>query len=294
MQTRKTLLLHNPTAGAQRPSADKLMDAVAQAGFEPVYFSTKDDQHKTALQKSWDLVIVAGGDGTVGRLARGLKDRSIPVAILPTGTANNIARSLGIVDDPETLLAGIAHAPIKLLDIGVAKGPWGKEIFLEAVGLGPVAEAISQSGPKPPKQIRISAGRDDLQDFLKEAEPQQLEISIDGKVLTGEFLLLEILNLCFTGPALQMAFAAESDDGLLDVIFLFESERDKMLAWLAGHPEHMPPPVTVRKGRVIELKWYASCLRIDSEVYFPPKKAAEVKITLQKQALRVVVPAIGP
>jgi hypothetical protein len=53
-----------------------------------------------------------------------------------------------------------------------------------------------------------------------------------------------------------------------------------MLAWLAG----------LRKGRVIRLNWHEGCLRIDSEVYFPPKKPAEVKITLEKQSLRVVTP----
>ena len=137
------------------------------------YCSTKDKHHKKALQKSWDFVIVAGGDGTVGRLVRGLKDRSIPIAILPTGTANNIARSLGIVGDPQEILAGIAQAAVKSLDVGVAKGPWGKEIFLEAVGLGPMAEAISHSGPKPPKPIRISSGREDLRDFIKEAEAER-------------------------------------------------------------------------------------------------------------------------
>jgi diacylglycerol kinase (ATP) len=290
MRSGKTLLLHNPTAGAKHPSAEELISAVTQAGFNPTYVSTKDKRYKNAVQKSWDLVIAAGGDGTVGRLARGLEDRSIPIAILPTGTANNIARSLGIVGDPKDILAGITQAPIKSLDVGVAKGPWGKEIFLEAVGLGSIAEAISHSGPKPPKPIRISSGREDLQNFIKEAEAERLEISIDGEVLTGEFLLVEILNLNFTGPALPIAFSAAPDDRLLDIVFLFERERSKMLAWLAGHPEHMPPPVTVRRGRVVRLDWHEGYLRIDSDVYFPPKKAAAVEVTLQKKSLQVVVP----
>jgi diacylglycerol kinase (ATP) len=168
----KALLLHNPTAGAKHPRADELMAYATQAGIHPTYISTKDKRYKAALRKSWDLVIVAGGDGTVGRLVRELKDRSIPITILPVGTANNIARSLGIVGEPKTLLSQLSDAPIKSLDVGLAKGPWGKSIFLEGVGLGPIAEAISHSGPKPPKAIRIDSGREALQEFVKEAEAE--------------------------------------------------------------------------------------------------------------------------
>jgi len=286
----KTLLLHNPTSGAKHPSADELMKAATQAGIHPTYISTKDKRYKAALRKSWDLVIIAGGDGTVGRAVRELKDRSISLTILPVGTANNIARSMGIVGEPKRLLSQLSTAPIKSLDVGMAKGPWGKSIFLEAVGLGTIAEAISHSGPKPPKAIRISSGREALQEFVKEAEAERLEISVDGEVFAGEFLLVEILNLNFTGPALPLAFSAAPDDQLLDVAFLFERERAKMLAWLDAHPEHMPPPITVRRGQKVRLDWEYGYLRIDSEVYLPPTKPRPVEVTLQKKSLRVLVP----
>jgi diacylglycerol kinase (ATP) len=149
----RILLLHNPAAGAKHPTADELLMAATRIGIHPSYFSTKDKRHNAALRKGWDLVIVAGGDGTVARAARQLKDRTIPVAILPVGTANNIACSLGIVGEPTVLLSQLPFAPIKSLNVGLAKGPWGKRIFLQAVGLGPIAEAISQSGTKPPVPI---------------------------------------------------------------------------------------------------------------------------------------------
>jgi hypothetical protein len=98
--------------------------------FHKKYCSFPSTENLTTLlganRSQFCKTVVVGRDGTVGRLVRGLKDRSIPIAILPTGTANNIARSLGIVGDPKDILAGIARAPIKSLDVGVAKGPWGK------------------------------------------------------------------------------------------------------------------------------------------------------------------------
>jgi diacylglycerol kinase (ATP) len=288
--TPRTLLLHNPTAGAGHPSKDDLVKAVRKFGFDPIYHSAKDKSYIAALRESWDLVIVAGGDGTVARAARGLKNRNIPIAILPIGTANNIARSVGIVGELEVLLPRLSTAESRCLDVGVAKGPWGKRIFLEAIGLGPIAEAISHSGPKPPKAIRIDSGRDSLQDFVREAEAERWEITVDDEVLVGEFLLVEILNTSFSGPSLPIAFSAAPDDHQLDVVFLFESERGKMLGWLAERPEATPPPVTVRTGRRVRLKWKRGYLRVDSEVYLPPKKTSRVEIKLQKKSLRVLVP----
>ena len=71
----RTLLLHNPTAGASHPSAHDLMRQLKAAGLSPTYQSAKAKDYKDVLNKKWDLVIVAGGDGTVARVARALRDR---------------------------------------------------------------------------------------------------------------------------------------------------------------------------------------------------------------------------
>ena len=83
---KKVLLLHNPTAGAAHPNAKELLKGIHKAiGVKPTYFSTKNADWKDALSKRWDVVILAGGDGTVGRGVRWLRDRKI--AILPLGIA---------------------------------------------------------------------------------------------------------------------------------------------------------------------------------------------------------------
>ena len=89
--------------------------------------------------------------------------------------------------------------------------------------------------------------------MLREAEPERFKIKIDGEVFAGDFLFVEILNLSHTGPALPISFTAEPGDGLLDVVFLFESDRKRMLAWLSN-PEDMPPPVTTRRGGRIKIE----------------------------------------
>lgn len=286
----RTLLLHNPAAGAEHPSAEELMDLLTDAGFSPKYQSSKND-YKNTLRKDWDLVIVAGGDGTVARAARALRARDTLLAILPVGTANNIARTLGVSGDTKTLISGLRRAKPRRLDIGLARGPWGERRFLEAVGFGTIAKAMAHSdgGPKPPVELRIHWGREDLQQFLEEATAELFEITIDREVFTGEFLLLEILNLGRTGPALPISSTAAHDDGHFDIVFLFKKDKAPMLSWLEN-PEGEPPPVTVRRGRDIRLNWEHSHARIDDRVYHPPESASQVEITLDECGLRVLVP----
>jgi len=286
----KTLLIHNPKAGSKLPSADELTRDAKAAQLDPIYQDIKGRGFKAALAKKWDLVIVAGGDGTVTKVARELKNRKTPLAILPSGTANNIASSLGVSGKPKEILGALHKAQARLLDIGVAKGPWGKRYFLEAVGIGPIAEAVSQSGPRPPKPIRVEVGRDQLRSVVHDAEAEHFEIGVDGQAFVGEFLFIEILNLSLTGPALPLAFSAAPDDQTLDVVFLYAKERSAMEAWLTQHPEGTPPPLTVIRGRKINFKWQQGHLRIDSRVYLPPKKPASIKIRLSKNSLKVLVP----
>jgi diacylglycerol kinase family enzyme len=61
--------------------------------------------------------------------------RDVPVAVLPTGTANNIARSLGLLKRPfEELVDGWREARRVRLDVGIASGPWGQRYFVEGLG----------------------------------------------------------------------------------------------------------------------------------------------------------------
>ena len=155
----RALLVHNPTAGSGRPTGDELLEARDKAGFSTTYCSTKNGDLEEALAQPADMVIVAGGDGTVAKVARALEDRKTLVAILPFGTANNIAHCLGIAGKPRELIAALRGAPVKRLDIGLAVGPWGTRHFVESVGWGALAKAVDREDPKLGKGERIERGR---------------------------------------------------------------------------------------------------------------------------------------
>src|SRR5262249_45614178 len=93
----KVTVIHNPEAGDDKqPSGEQILRVIRKAGKKPRYFSSKAKKWKKALKKPCDMVVVGGGDGTVGRIARRLIKSRIPIAVLPMGTANNIANTIGV------------------------------------------------------------------------------------------------------------------------------------------------------------------------------------------------------
>src|SRR5256885_14372140 len=96
----RIILMHNPTAGRGKHDKRELMAALAKAGHHAIYQSTKKSDYPKALKKPTDLVLAAGGDGTIGKVAPRILDSGIPLSVVPLGTANNIARSLGVHPPP--------------------------------------------------------------------------------------------------------------------------------------------------------------------------------------------------
>ena len=135
-------LIHNPKAGDARHGKDQLMAALAEAGHHATYQSTKDPGLKKALKQPADLVLAAGGDGTIGKVAFRLIDSGIPLSVLPLGTANNLARALGFVASPEEIIARLEGGKKEVFDVGLATGPWGERHFFEGVGGGLLADYV--------------------------------------------------------------------------------------------------------------------------------------------------------
>jgi diacylglycerol kinase family enzyme len=257
--------------------------------------SVKSDELATVLKKSADLVIAAGGDGTIGKVLVNLPDRKVPVALLPLGTANNAARSLGIAGTPQELVETWRIDNTHPLDIGAVKGPWGKTLFLEAFGVGVVPDMLrlAAKGKKPEGAENLRKGRELLQKALKAAVPIDVDISVDGKTLRGDFLGVEVLNIPFTGPALPLGSKADVADGKLDVI-CFESDRRKeLIAWLDA-PLDGAPPVVCRKAEKVQLTWGEATNRIDDEFYENKDRKQIAEIVCEKDQVQILVPVKHP
>ena len=287
----RALLFHNPEAGEADHSRKSLMALLGKAGFSTTYCSTRGSDFPKMLHEEADLFVAAGGDGTVGKVLRGMPDRNIPVAILPLGTANNIARSLGLTGSSKELIAGLAKARRQRFDIGLACGPWGRRFFVEAVGLGPLTEAMSRiDAVDIERSDGVKIGRDRFRKILSEAGPLQLTVSVDGRTLKKDMLLIEILNIPIAGPGLVLAPEVCVGDGLFDIVYIEPERRADMLAWLGASQPTAPPPVSRQQGRKVNLTCEGTPLRIDDYCPTISKQSAKVTVEVDSKAATVLVP----
>jgi diacylglycerol kinase family enzyme len=285
----KTVLFHNPGAGGGLTRKD-LVAAFKLAGLSTIYCSIKNGEVADALREPADFYAVAGGDGTVASVVRQMPDRDIPVAIFPLGSANNIARSVGIAGTPHELLESWRPDRWRRLDIGLACGPWGCLKFLEAVGLGGVAEAILKADveiKKGPDSLR--QGRAALRKVLKKASSLDADILIDGKALPDRIMAMELTNIAYGGPGLPFAPKADPGDGKLEVVCLKAARRKQILAWIEA-PDAKRVPVAVLRGSKISFPWKDVALRIDDEVYEAPDEPQMVTVEMHGESARIMVP----
>jgi diacylglycerol kinase (ATP) len=285
----RCLLLHNPSSGDGAPKAEELTNALVRAGYE-TWYCRKGDKAEFArrLAEEPDLVAVAGGDGTVGSLLGYLPSVRMPVLILPSGTSNNIAQSLGLGLDPIAIIEGLDEADEGRLDVGVAAGPWGQRLFLESVGIGLFAETMSLRVDGNTRDERIGEAREAIAKLLPEAKARKAELDVDGEAIEEAVLLAEVTNIRRAGPALVIAADADPGDGQLDVVWVPSDHREAMIHWLRH--QDGPAPVLVRRGRLVKVR-SRHPVRIDDSPM--GKVKGELAATIGSAALRVLVPRIA-
>jgi diacylglycerol kinase family enzyme len=274
----RVTLIHNPGAGKRGLTGRELEALLTQCGHHVSYHSAKEDGWKKALKNDADLVVVAGGDGTVGRVTRRMAGRAIPMALLPSGTANNIARTLGQIERPfEELARGWERARRVRLDICVAKGPWGERNFVEGLGIGLFAGLLADSEVSQP-----AAGRKPVEDALERlkrkaraCEAMEVSARLDGEDVSGRYLLLEALNLRYVGPNLHLAPDSQPGDGEFDVVLVTDDQRSRLVHYLEQWQDNRERLAVLpsRKGRRLEIEWTGCELHIDDKLQ--PKKSAK-------------------
>ena len=135
---RRAALIHNEKAGDKRHNRAVLIELLERAGYSVDYFPAKESDVNEVLGHPAEIVVSAGGDGTVARVVAHARSDGPPIAILPLGTANNIATSLGIGGPVEDLVAGWPEARARPYYPISASGPWG-------CGAWPKASALALS-----------------------------------------------------------------------------------------------------------------------------------------------------
>lgn len=285
------LLLHNPKAGKGRMSGKKIMRLFSHNSHKVVYINTKKDKITTKCAKKADIIVVAGGDGTVGKVVRALHGLVRPMLIVPLGTANNIARALGLPIDPELIAQQFTRWTTRALDLGIVTGGFGVRLFIEGVGIGAIADLVATGDARDmdaDEEARF--GKDAPGDILRRACPQRWQAVADGTSLPQELLLLEVLNIPLVGPSLPLANGGAPDDGLLDVVFLRPDHRDSFVSWLDGDRSSLPQGLEFLQAREVSFDWQTGPLLVDDYLPDPPGKRSRITVRLVPRHLRLLAP----
>jgi len=269
-------LLHNPKAGDQQHSKKKLVELIESKGYKCLYASLKKSGWGK-IESSVDIVAIAGGDGTVIKvvnkfLRRSLIDRKFPLALLPMGTANNIATALGITQPTREVIESWKHAMIRKYDIGSVHGI-GEPAFVESMGFGAFTatirkmQSIEKQLESDPEH-RLSTATSVFRDIVHSYRGRKCKVIADGVSYPGKFLMIEIMNTPFIGPNLDINPTAELGDGIFEVILVSEGQREQLYRYLedkflGGQTSFSFQPIKARK---VQLEWEGMNMHIDGEI----------------------------
>ena len=223
-----TRLIVNPTSGPlENPELlTDLAEALQTQGIQAEICTTTPDEDGEGLaadaaKAGAKLVIVAGGDGTIEAVARGLAHTQTRLGIIPLGTRNNIAASLNIPNDLTQAIQTLAEGEHGRFDMGKANNYY----FMEVVGVGleaslfPCGDEVKE-GIKKNYLLALKSIFSGVKTFLQ-FSPHRLVLRFDGRRIRRlRTLQVNICNSPRYGVEFALAPEAKMNDGKLDVIYI--------------------------------------------------------------------------
>lgn len=277
------LLIHNPSAGNAKHGKEEIIELVKKTGHSIEFIEYISTGNHTAWE-NFDLgtvgtIFLAGGDGTVHKLALALLDRvtksPVTIHLLPLGTANNIAKTLRI----STVIdrhAAIREKSIKSFDCGRIKGLPETRFFVEGMGFGVFPRLIHkmendhETGNIPSVELKQAVRA--LLGIIKTFKARKAIIETDGIKIKGSFLLVEVMNIQYFGPNIKLAPHADPGDGCFDLVMIPDKSRNELEEYLNGlmrdSAEHASLEKFVKTIRVqnVKIKWGGTKMHVDDDL----------------------------
>lgn len=247
---KRARLIYNPTSGREemKRRLPDILQRLDRGGIETSCHATIGEGDATiaaaeAADRDYDLIIAAGGDGTLYEVINGLanKENRPPLGILPVGTTNDFARATGIPKHWEYACDLIINQYTRPIDVGVAN----ERFFINIAGGGSLTELTYDV----PSKLKTMVGQ--LAYYMKGLEkmtrlrPTELKFVADGVgEFHDEYMMFLICNSNSVGGFERLAPESKLDDGLLDVLLIRKMNLAEFirLVTLALRGEHLNDP----------------------------------------------------
>lgn len=238
---RKVKLILNPmadmgrawkTANNLRPIAQQFQGELTWSG--TVYPSHAIELAKQAAEEGYDLVIALGGDGTVHEVMNGLmqvpENKRPVMAVVPIGSGNDFAYSIGITQKPDHALDHALKAVnIQPVDIGLLTDDHGrKEYFDNTLGIGFDAIVTIRSHKLPIVKGFLMYLTAVIQTIILNHHPAQVKVETDNETWENKILMLTLCNGPREGGGFMMSSNSKNDDGLLESVAVTNLSRTTM------------------------------------------------------------------
>lgn len=222
---KKARIIYNPTSGREafKKELPTVLEKFEIAGYETSTHATTCEGDaikaaKAAVERKFDLVVAAGGDGTINEVINGLAEQEHrpKLGIIPVGTTNDFARALFIPRDIKKAVDVILADQTMALDIGKVNDIY----FMNIAGGGKLTELTYEV----PSKLKTVLGQ--LAYYMKGIEmlpslkPIRARIEYDGNVIDEDIMLFLVSNTNSVGGFEKLAPGAKMDDGYFDLLIL--------------------------------------------------------------------------
>ncbi len=217
---RRALMLVNPNSRRGTAALDPVIERLRTGGVDATverFDSPQEVSSDIARRRhEADIVIVCGGDGTVNSAARGVLETGLPMGILPMGTANDLARTLGIPDDLLKAADIIAAGHTSRVDLGEVNG----HPFFNVAGLGLSVDLAKGLTPEAKRRWgKLGYALAAFKVAMK-AKPFRAEIISDAGRVSVKTLQIAVGNGVHYGGGTVIHADATIEDGHLDLYSL--------------------------------------------------------------------------
>jgi diacylglycerol kinase (ATP) len=224
-------VIYNPIKVNLKQLKSAVKSAEAQAGwnksqwFETSVLDPGGDVTRQALDKGADVVLAAGGDGTIRAVAEALRGTGVPIGLLPSGTGNLLARNMALTLDNiphsvETAFLGVARPiDVGLVEAERADGSRTSHVFLVMAGLGLDAQMAANTNATLKARVGWIAYIDAIARAVRDNNRVKVRYSLDGGPVGSATVNTVIVGNCGLLPGgIQLLPEAVIDDGVFDVV----------------------------------------------------------------------------
>jgi len=293
----KTLVVMNPVSGTLQPETKRdTIESVLQAHNVPfeIYETTGKenirDVVRAAVQQGFGLFLATGGDGTAAAMASGLIDTQVPLAIIPTGTWNALARNLDIPLTIEQALELVFQGHrIRVIDVMQV----GDNFHILNISTGVGARAMRESKREEKRRFGRLADLWTALSNLMGFQTYHFDVRIDGKLAKFRALEVMVANSKIIGlKGLQLDPEIRMDDGKLNVCRLYAGNLTEFIklaiSIILGKQRETPNVLCLEAMREVEIRCREKNLPVQGDGDLIGRLPIVVK--LRPKALHIVVP----